>query len=201
MERKNMKAGFPDTKSGGHTCPWWLLFTFDNPLRKLVHNPKKMLAPYVRPSDTVLDVGCGMGYFTLGLAQLVGSDGKVIATDLQTQMLAGLRKRAERVGLVDHIQLHQSTPDQIGVNQPVDFALAFWMVHEVRQPEDFLLQIYEQLTPTGKFLLAEPIIHVTGKAFARTVSLAKRIGFVEIERPGIFASRVAVFSKEAPKDD
>jgi SAM-dependent methyltransferase len=100
-------------KSGGHTCPWWLLFTFDNPIRKLVHQPEKVLAPYVKPGDTVLDVGCGMGYFTLGLAQLVGAEGQVIAADLQTQMLAGLQKRGERVGLLDRIQLCQSTPDRI----------------------------------------------------------------------------------------
>ena len=81
-------------QSSGHTCPWWLLFTFDNPLRRLIHDPEKILAPYVESGDAVLDVGCGMGYFSLGLAKLVGPEGKVIAADLQPQMLAGLKKRA-----------------------------------------------------------------------------------------------------------
>jgi len=191
-----MKADTSRSKSGGHTCPWWLLFTFDNPLRKLVHNPEKILVPYVEPGDTVLDVGCGMGYFTLSLAQLAGVSGKVIAADLQEQMLAGLRKRAERVGLIDRIQLHQSMPNQIGVNQPVDFALAFWMVHEVRQQQDFLKQIFEMLKPNGRFLFVEPLIHVTGTAFEQTVSQASEIGFQEIERPRVRASRAVVFGKE-----
>jgi len=191
-----MKAETSVSKSSGHTCPWWLLFTFDNPLRKLVHNPKKILVPYVKSGDTVLDVGCGMGYFTLELAQLAGANGKVIAADLQEQMLAGLNKRAERAGLIDRIQLHQSTPNQIGVDQPVDFALAFWMVHEVRQQKDFLKQIFEMLKPNGGFLLVEPIIHVTETAFEQTVSQASEIGFQEIERPRVRASQAVVFGKE-----
>ena len=85
------------------TCPWWLLFTFDNPLRKLIHDPIKILSPFVESGDTVLDVGCGMGYFSLGLAELVGEKGKVIAADLQPQMLAGLSKRAASAGLDERI--------------------------------------------------------------------------------------------------
>jgi ubiquinone/menaquinone biosynthesis C-methylase UbiE len=149
-------------ETGSHTCPWWLIFTFDNPLRRLIHDPEKILEPYVESGDTVLDVGCGMGFFSLGLARLVGKEGKVIAADLQEQMLAGLKKRAERAGLLECIQPQLSTPDRIGAAEPVDFALAFWMVQEVSQPEDFLRQIYELLRPKGKFLIAEPRIHVSG---------------------------------------
>ena len=194
-----MKVETTTTKSGRHTCPWWLLFTFDNPIRKLIHNPEKILTPYIKSGDTVLDVGCGMGYFTLGLAQLVGPKGKVVAVDLQEQMLAGLHKRAEGAGLMDRIQLHQSSPDQIGVDQPMDFALAFWMVHEVRQQKDFLWQVYDTLKLEGKFLLVEPIIHVTRMAFEQSLSLAKEIGFQEIERSSVRASRAVVLRKEAAR--
>lgn len=181
--------------SKGHTCPWWLLFTFDNPIRKLIHNPEKMLAAYITPGDTVMDVGCGMGFFTLGLARLAGASGKVIAVDLQVEMLRGLHKRAEQTGLMDRIQLHQSTPSQIGVTQPVDSVLAFWMVHEVRQPAVFLQQVFDTLKPGGKFLLVEPIIHVSRTAFERTVSLAEQAGFQVDSRPNVNLSRAIVLSK------
>ena len=182
-------------KSDGHTCPWWFLFTFDNPLRRLIHKPEKILGPYVESGDRVLDVGCGMGAFTLGLAELVGPDGLVLAADLQERMLAGLRKRAERAGLADRIELHQSTPDQIGVSEPVDFALAFWMAHEVRQPLAFLEQLYELLKPEGKLLLAEPRIHVSEKSFEQTVALAETAGFKVADEPKIRASRAMLFYK------
>ena len=58
-------------------CPWWLCFTFDNFLRRRFQNPAKIMSSYVREGWTVLDVGPGMGYFTISLAKLVGPSGKV----------------------------------------------------------------------------------------------------------------------------
>lgn len=187
-------------KPGGHTCPWWFIYAFDNPLRKRFQNPHKLLAPYVKAGDTVLDVGCGMGYFTLDLARLVGPEGKVIAADLQVEMLAGLRRRASRKGLLGRIRLQQSEPDQIGVKEPIDFALAFWMVHEVKQPDLFFSQIYALLNEGGVCLFAEPKIHVSESGFEHSVSVAVAAGFQLTGRPKISLSRAAVFLKvsEAP---
>lgn len=179
------------------TCPWWLLFTFDNPLRKLVHSPVKILAPFIKPGNTVLDVGCGMGYFSLGLAELVGDHGKVIAADLQPQMLAGLSKRAVHAGLEKRIQPHQCRQDKIGLTEPVDFALAFWMVHEVQQREAFLRELYAILNPGGSLLIVEPVIHVNAKDFARTVNLCQKIGFTLLEKPHVNISRAILVNKPA----
>ena len=178
-----------------HTCPWWLLPTFDNPLRKRIHDPQQILASYVRPGDTVLDVGCGMGYFTLTLARLVGAEGHAIAADLQPRMLDGLHRRAERAGLLDRIRFLHCAPDRIGLDCPLDFALAFWMVHEVRKPESFLQEIYTALKPGGRLLVVEPVIHVTGRDFELTVSLAERLGFSVQDRPRVRASRSVLFGK------
>lgn len=181
------------------TCPWWLLFTFDNPLRKLVHNPFKILSPFVRHGDTVLDVGCGMGYFSLGLAELAGDEGKVIAADLQPEMLAGLSKRAETAGLLERIQPQLCQPDRIGVSEPVDFALAFWMVHEVRQRREFLQEIYSLVKPGGRFLIVEPVIHVSGEDFEQTMTLSQEIGFKTADRPRVAFSRAILFEKQGGK--
>lgn len=190
-----MKQELTAAKTGEHTCPWWLLFTFDNPLRSLIHDPQKILRPYVKQGETVLDIGCGMGFFTLDLAQFIGQNGRVIAADLQKQMLTGLQKRAEKAGLDERIQLCLSTPDDIGVDEVVDFALAFWMVHEVRQPTAFLSQIHELLVPGGNLLIVEPIIHVTGRAFEQTVSFAKGVGFRVVDQPRVRFSRAVLLGK------
>ncbi len=141
-------------------CPWWLCFTFDNPLRKLLHNPEAILSPYVRPGDRVIDIGPGMGYFTIPLARLVGPNGHVLAIDVQEKMLSGLRSRAERSGVSERIETYLASQKSLGTHDKTDFILAFWMAHEVPDQSAFLREIRDLLKPNGLLLLAEPIVHV-----------------------------------------
>ncbi len=166
-------------------CPWWLCYTFDNPLRKFLHNPEMLLNPYVSPGNTVIDVGAGMGYFTIPLARLVGPAGHVIAIDIQGNMLSALTRRARKYGLSDRITLHLTNPDSLGNHPKADFILAFWMVHEVPNQRAFLTEIFSLLKPEGLFLLVEPIIHVPKKAFLRDLQTVNEIGFVIKDKPKI----------------
>ena len=177
-----------------HVCPWWLCFTFDNPLRKLLHNPIAILNPYVHQGDTAIDIGPGMGYFSLPLAELVGSKGSVIAIDIQQKMLSALMVRAHKKGVSDRIKTHLAGPDSIGFNQKADFVLAFWMVHEVPDQKKFLSEIRNLVKPDGLFLLVEPVIHVSKKNFARAIETAKELGFVIKESPKIRMSQSVLFS-------
>jgi len=122
-------------------------------LRGLVHRPSEILGGLVRRGDTVADVGSGLGYFTLAMADIVGPEGKVISVDVQEQMLKRSRHRAERRGLVDRIEFHQASHKGMGLSAPVDFVLAFWMVHEVRDRVGFLAEVRSILRPTGHLLI------------------------------------------------
>jgi ubiquinone/menaquinone biosynthesis C-methylase UbiE len=177
-----------------HVCPWWLCFAFDNLIRKLFHDPEKILAPYVHEGDTVLDVGPGMGYFSIPLARMVGDKGKVIAADVQAPMLAALKKRVKKQGLESRIVPHLCEADSIGIQGPIDFALAFWMVHEVPDQNKFFLEMKGLLRPDGRLLLAEPVIHVTCRMFEETLRRADEAGFTVTENPKVFMSRTAVLS-------
>jgi ubiquinone/menaquinone biosynthesis C-methylase UbiE len=177
-----------------HICPWWLAYTFDNPLRRLLHNPRRILAKYVHPGMTVLDAGCGMGHFSLGLARLVGPKGKVISVDLQRQMLARVDKRAARAGLDGIIQTRQCAPDRIDVGDPLDLALAFWMVHETPEPKYFLQQIRSPLKSDGLLLMTEPRFHVGLDEFEQELTMAEDVGFRIAERPSIAMSHAALLS-------
>ena len=148
-----------------HICPSWGGFLIDNPLRRLLHNPTKILGPYVRAGMTVMDVGCGWGIFSIAMAKMVGDEGRVIAVDLQQQMLDVMMKRAEKAGVAHRIQPHHCKADDLGVDVAVDFALAFAIVHEVSLRRTLLEQIHRCLKPEGKFLVAEPWLHVSGKDF------------------------------------
>jgi 2-polyprenyl-3-methyl-5-hydroxy-6-metoxy-1,4-benzoquinol methylase len=178
-----------------HVCPRWLCFTFDNRLRRLFQNPAKILGPYVGPGGNALDIGPGMGYFSIPLARLVGPAGRVTAIDIQEKMLAALARRAEKSGISEIVRTHLATTESLGDHPKADFVLAFWMVHEVPNQESFLTQIFTLMKPGGRFLLVEPKIHVTAKQFARTLAIAGEIGFLLKEKPKIRLSHSVVLTR------
>ncbi|MCD6425688.1 MAG: hypothetical protein J7L35_09305 [Anaerolineales bacterium] len=53
------------------TCPWWFLFTFDNPLRKIYQDPLKILSLYINVGDTTVELGCGMGFPRIGFSRAI----------------------------------------------------------------------------------------------------------------------------------
>jgi ubiquinone/menaquinone biosynthesis C-methylase UbiE len=177
-----------------HVCPWWVCFTFDNFLRKLLHNSEEILRPYVVEGDTVLDIGPGMGYFSIPLARMVSEKGKVIAADIQPEMLKALQKRAKKAEVGERIITHLSKADSLGVDMQFDFVLAFWMVHEVPKKLVFFKEIKSLLKPSGKFLFAEPVLHVNQAMFEKTVKTAESVGLVLKEKPKISLSRSALFT-------
>ena len=176
-------------------CPWWLCHSFDNPLRRLFHDPDRLLHPYVKPGMTVVDIGCGMGYFTVGLAKLAGPEGKVIAVDLQQPMLDALGRRARKAGMADRIVLHRSRKEGLGVEEPADFVLAFWMVHEVPDAPPFFREIFSLLKTEGRFLLVEPKIHVTKRGLERTLAVCRETGFRVLEEPAVALSRAFLLGR------
>ncbi len=180
-----------------HVCPWWCCFTFDNPIRRLFHDPVGILSPYVRPGNTAIDIGPGMGFFTVAMCGLVGADGRVIAVDIQGRMLESLSRRVRRRNLADRLETHLATPVGLGIASRADFILAFWMVHEVPDQGHLLEEVAGLLKPRGSFLLVEPYFHVTGKAFDKTLEAASEAGLKVSPSPRIAFSRTALFYKES----
>jgi ubiquinone/menaquinone biosynthesis C-methylase UbiE len=175
-----------------HVCPWWLCFTFDNLLRRLLQNPERIVEPYVHEGDTVLDVGPGMGYFSIALAKIVGEKGRVFAADVQQEMLKGLKKRARRAGVEKRIIFHLCKNNSLGLDTKFDFALAFWMVHEVPEQESFFKELRSLMKPNGRLLICEPQIHVTKVEYDETIKKAIRAGFTFKGNPDISLSRSAL---------
>ena len=176
-------------------CPYWMGYFLANRLRKLLQNPYRILAPYVRAGMTVLDVGPAMGFFCLPMAEMVGPNGKVVCVDVQPRMLDVLRRRAARARLSARIQTHVAREGSLaleGYDNRFDFALAFAVLHEVPDQTHLLREIHRLLKPGASLLLAEPTGHVTEPEFEGTISRAMDSGFAEIGRPQIRLSRAAV---------
>lgn len=176
-------------------CPSWLSFTLQNRFRRKFHNPDQILSSYIKNGDIAADIGCGPGFFTGAIARLVGDQGRVIAADLQPAMLDRTRKVLEREGMIERARFHKCEADRLTLPEPVDFALTFWMVHEVPDPGSFFAQIAAALKPGGRVLFVEPKMHVMKSMFEKEIKLAEKAGLDAGEKPEISLSRAVLMVK------
>lgn len=172
-------------KNTNDVCSHTHSYALDNIFRRLVQNPNRIVGEYINEGDTVIDLGCGPGFFSIAMARMVGASGSVIAVDLQEEMLAKLENKAIKQGLDSRITRHLCPGDGIGLDECIkaDFILAFYMVHETPDPGQFLNLVKPLLKEGGKFLLVEPLFHVSKKKFQITAGYAKKAGFKIIGRP------------------
>jgi ubiquinone/menaquinone biosynthesis C-methylase UbiE len=105
--------------------PWHIGLALVEPLSKLFEPPQRLTQPYAREGQVVADLGCGRGYYTLSLAELVGQKGKVYAVDLDKNNIRALQKKADR-GNYRNIQAHDGPASDLRFIEKgsVDFILA-----------------------------------------------------------------------------
>ena len=181
--------------SSTDVCSYQRAWALDIWIRKYVHDPYKIVGNYIKEGQTVLDLGCGPGFFSLAMAEMVGVKGRVISVDIQEEMLQMLRDKSERAGLKSRIVPHKSRPDKIGISEMVDFALAFYMVHEVPDKMSFLSEVASHLKPDGRLLIVEPKFHVSKPDFDSILKVAQSAGLKQISEPKILFSRAALLIK------
>jgi len=181
-----------------HVCPPWMSFTLANFFRRMTQDPDRILGRFIRPGDVVLDIGCGPGFFSVPMARMAGETGTVVAVDIHPGMLERTGKRAARAGVSGRVRLHLAEKDRLGLDVRADFALAFWMAHEVPDPGRLFAGIRAALKPEGRLLLVEPRMHVAEDAFAGLVGAAEGAGFVCEGKEYIRLSRAVVLRLAAP---
>ena len=188
----------PAPSGGAHVCPAWAGPLLCCPLRRLFERPETLLGDHVKPGMTVLEPGCGMGYFTLPIARMTGPDGRVVAVDLQLRMIEGLTRRARRAGLLDRIEAVACADGDLGLAArpgAVDLAVVIHVLHEVRDRQRFLEQLYDALRPGGRLLLLEPKGHVSRGALDAELALSERTGFRPVGEPAHRRSHGALLEK------
>jgi ubiquinone/menaquinone biosynthesis C-methylase UbiE len=163
---------------------WW---------RKLLQNPKRILSPFVQDGMHVLDFGCGPGLFAVELAKMVGPKGKVVAADLQQEMLDRVKAKIAGTGFEPRVSLHRTSANSTGLKEKFDFVLAFYAAHETPSVEKFLKEMRSLLKPGGTLLVVEPSFHVSKQEFQETLKAAEKAGLKEIKRPRVLLSRAALF--------
>ena len=165
-------------------CPWWLGYLLISPLRKLLQNPEKIIAPLVHEGMTVVEIGPGMGFFTLEIAKKVADSGRVIAIDIQPKMLEQLEQRAEKAGVRQRIEPRLASSDSLGMTdlaEVVDLVFAYAVVHELPDDRAFFREAFGVLKRNAVLFLAEPGRHVSEECFNAELQKARVEGFEIVE--------------------
>lgn len=103
----------------------------------------------IQRGDTVIDFGCGIGYFSIPALEYVGGEGTVIAVDVSPRMLQELGKRA---GQRKNLQIVQA--DSL-VGLTADIILLSMVLHEVDNPGEFLQSCFSALNPCGRIIVID----------------------------------------------
>jgi ubiquinone/menaquinone biosynthesis C-methylase UbiE len=177
-----------------YICPAKFAGSLDNSIRKFIHDPWNILEPYISKGMTVLDLGCGPGFFTLAIAEMVGDSGRVIAADLQEAMLEKVRKKINRQDTGQRIILHKCEAETTGLTGKVDLVLAFWMMHEAPDQERLLGELKTILNAGGKIFIIEPKWHVSKRSFNNMIVITEKAGFEIAATPKVFFSRTVLLS-------
>jgi ubiquinone/menaquinone biosynthesis C-methylase UbiE len=115
--------------------------------REATEQPEKVL--------DALNIGAGTGYFSVRLAKRVGPQGRVLATDIQPQMLALLSENMRAAG-IRNVESILCTPKDAKLPEgQLDLALMVDVYHELAYPEETLAQVRRALKPDGRLVLVE----------------------------------------------
>jgi SAM-dependent methyltransferase len=124
--------------------------------REATEQPEKVLDTLkIVPGSVVADIGAGTGYFSVRLAKRVGPQGRVLATDIQPQMLALLKENVHAAG-IRNIEPLLCTPTDAKLPEgQLDLALMVDVYHELAYPEETVAQVRRALKPDGRLVLVE----------------------------------------------
>ena len=135
----------------GHRGVDWL----ERPEREREERSDLLVASLdLAPDDVVADIGAGSGFFTFRLAPLV-PEGRVVAVDIQPEMLSFLEARSERLGVTNVDLALGSVTDPMLPPDSLDAALLVDAYHEFSHPREMMEGVWGALKPGGRIFLVE----------------------------------------------
>jgi ubiquinone/menaquinone biosynthesis C-methylase UbiE len=171
-------------------CPTWLgwLVELDNPFSKINRAATIIEHLELVPGMVVLDVGCGPGRVTIPAAIKIGTDGCVVAMDIQAGMLERVKQKARAARLDNIVFLHAGIGEQKLNPNTFDRALLVTVLGEIPNREAALAEIFCTLKPGGILSITEIIFDPHFQSRSTVRNLARSVGFAEKE---IFGNCIA----------
>ncbi len=160
-----------------------------NPIRQLVQPPGLVLdAAGIEPGMTVLELGPGPGYFTLPAARRVGPTGRVIAADIQPEMIEMLRKAAAKAG-VSNLETHVADACSLPVgDSSVDVAFMVTVLGEIPNGKRALAELRRVLKPDGLITVFESALDPHHLQASDVTAWGEASGFELVESRGNWLS-------------
>ena len=152
----------------------------------------------LKPGMTVADIGAGSGVLTLQMAPLVAPKGKVIAVDIQKEMLIRLQNRLSRSG-IENVELllgAEKTP-RLKPNS-VDLVLMVDVYHEFEFPYAMILNISKSLKPGGRIALVEYRLEDKQVAIKLVHKMTEKQSIKEMTQPAFSLEHTKTI-KDLPK--
>ncbi len=172
---------------------------------------KRLLSPYktlkklgFKKGDTLADIGCGTGLFTIPAAEICGDESKIYAIDVSEEMLADVKKRAEAAGFNNITTVKSDEYDFKINNESVNFVLICAALHEIDDKNRFLKEAARICMQGGTIAIIEfnenstgigpPLIHRLSRSLVQ--ELLADAGFTNDSDMDIGEAFYAVTSKK-----
>lgn len=177
----------------------------DRPERENEERPEVVLnALALHKGDVVADLGAGSGYFSFRMAAEVGGTGKILAVDIQDEMLDTIRKRAKAQGLTNVEAIKGTETDPRLPAGGVDLVLMVDVYHELEFPYEVMTNVCKALKPGGRVAFVEyrkedpsiPIKELHKMSVDQLTKEMAAVGLVRIKTvESLPAQHIVIFAK------
>jgi len=176
--------------------PWRWVRYIDNPLRRLVQSPSRVMGQAgVREGMRVLEVGPGSGLFTLEASQRAGGWGRLYCLDIQPQLIARLKRRVERDGLENVALMVGDAAALPFADDSLDHAFLVTVFGEIPDKDETLRELYRVLRPGGILSISEMLVDPDYSLPGTIISRVRRAGFEPVQQFGNFFIYLLNFRK------
>ncbi|GAB6172077.1 hypothetical protein JCM15765_15550 [Paradesulfitobacterium aromaticivorans] len=123
---------------------------------KILPAEKILLRFGLKTGQSLADLGCGQGYFSLKAAEIVGAQGIVKAVDINAERLQFLQQTTQERGIAERIETYLAQGESVPLpDKNVDIALVSNVLHELNDPLKYLLDTKRILNNNGEIWVIE----------------------------------------------
>ena len=181
---------------GGRPCPYSLSWLLNNPLRRMYMRPL-LDRVGIRPGERVLELGPGPGTFSLEAARRAGPDGKLVAVDIQPEMISALEEKVRQAGL-SNVETHVAGAHDLPIaDGSVDRAFLVTVLPEIPDRPRALSELRRVLRPGGVLSVTEDFLDPDYPLPKTTIRWVEDAGFDLMERSGSWFVYTLNFARRA----